>query len=274
MKKIKARQMKKIEAVFCDLDGTLLNKEHQLPEKNRQMIHKLKERNIPFHIATGRSAESAQTIKNLNPQDLIIASNGAIIKNMDNNEIIYSNMIPEKAMNYMIEKIKHYDLTAIWYKGLDVYSNKDNDITEAYKRVASVHMEQADLAYDKEKPIFKLLLRDLHEDHLEALRMEMEEKRHLNIWGTYSLANTLEVLNRDANKGQAAKYIASLRGYNLENCVAFGDNHNDLQMLKAVGHGVAMQGGRESVISQFEKQAKPSSEAGFALYMEELLESL
>ena len=41
--------------VFCDVDGTLLNKDHRLLDSTVESIRQLKQRDIPFVIVTARS---------------------------------------------------------------------------------------------------------------------------------------------------------------------------------------------------------------------------
>ena len=41
--------------VVTDLDGTLLNSQKQVSDANPKAIYKLKDQNIPFVMATGRS---------------------------------------------------------------------------------------------------------------------------------------------------------------------------------------------------------------------------
>lgn len=267
--------MKKIEAVFCDLDGTWLNDKHQIPQQNLEILQKLRDKNIPFHVATGRSIESIKKIKNLDPRGLTVCSNGSLIVDLSNNdEIISQSFIPKVAVQYLEAEMQKYGLTGIWYTEGKVFVSAMNDLAEAYFNVADIPIEQGDLKDFFDATCLKILFKDYNEEKLEIVRHDILKRPELGIWGTYSLPNTLEVLNLDASKGAAIEHIAKIQGYNLENCVAFGDNHNDLQMLKTVGHGVAMENGRPEIVAQFKNRARSSSEAGVALYLTELLKGL
>ncbi len=267
--------MKTIEAVFCDLDGTWLNDKHQVPQKNLDILQELRKKNIPFHVATGRSIESIKGIKNLDAKGLTVCSNGSLIVDLSNDdEVISQNTIPKDAIKYLEATMRKYDLTGIWYVNGKVFVSRLDDLAEDYYNVAAIPVEQRDLKEFFDIPCLKLLFKDRHERQLEVIRHDLLKRPELGVWGTYSLPNTLEILNINASKGKAIEHIAKLKGYNLQNCVAFGDNHNDLQMLMAVGHGVAMQNGRPEIIAQFKHQARPSSEGGVSLYLTELLKGL
>ena len=47
-----------IKLVACDLDGTLLDENHQLSQRNIQAIQRLHKAGINFMVATGRNYQS------------------------------------------------------------------------------------------------------------------------------------------------------------------------------------------------------------------------
>uniref|UniRef100_UPI00387E6F48 HAD-IIB family hydrolase n=1 Tax=Candidatus Regiella insecticola TaxID=138073 RepID=UPI00387E6F48 len=46
----------------------------------------------------------------------------------------------------------------------------------------------------------------------------------------FSLPNCLEVMGAGVSKGNALARVAEKLGHSLENCIAFGDGMNDLEM--------------------------------------------
>ena len=62
----------------------------------------------------------------------------------------------------------------------------------------------------------------------------------------FNTANNLfEYCDPAINKGYGIQKLCKHFGVNLENCVAFGDEANDIQMLEKVGMGVCMKNGSE-----------------------------
>jgi len=58
----------------------------------------------------------------------------------------------------------------------------------------------------------------------------------------------IEFLSPGINKGQSlARLCQESLGLALEDVIAFGDNHNDKEMLTLVGEGVAMKNAKEDV---------------------------
>ena len=65
-----------------------------------------------------------------------------------------------------------------------------------------------------------------------------EKFPHLSICRSH--ANFLEVMHKSATKGNAVRFLEDYFHVKMEECVAFGDNFNDISMLEAAGTGVAM----------------------------------
>lgn len=57
--------------------------------------------------------------------------------------------------------------------------------------------------------------------------------------------NFLGVMNASANKGAALEILAAELGIDAEEVMVFGDEKNDIPMLKFAGHAIAMGNGSE-----------------------------
>lgn len=54
---------KEYKAVFSDIDGTLLNTSHQIPEKTREKIMDMNCHGIPFVLVSARMPKGMRAIK-------------------------------------------------------------------------------------------------------------------------------------------------------------------------------------------------------------------
>jgi Cof subfamily protein (haloacid dehalogenase superfamily) len=66
---------------------------------------------------------------------------------------------------------------------------------------------------------------------------------------TFSSPNCLEVMDAGVSKGHALDVIAKMKGYELKDCIAFGDGMNDFEMLSMAGKGLVMGGAHHKVKS-------------------------
>lgn len=73
------------------------------------------------------------------------------------------------------------------------------------------------------------------------------------------------------NKARGLQILASALGIDLSHAIAFGDSHNDLEMLQAVGTPVAMQGAAADVKDSAIRIAPPNSQDGVLQVLDEVL---
>ena len=55
--------MKKYKAVFSDIDGTLLNSKHQIPENTRKKIKQINQNGIPYVLVSARMPKGMTAIR-------------------------------------------------------------------------------------------------------------------------------------------------------------------------------------------------------------------
>lgn len=74
----------------------------------------------------------------------------------------------------------------------------------------------------------------------------------------------LEVFDPSASKGQALLWLAEYLELPLNEIIAFGDGHNDLDMLETAGFGVAMHGSPQELIERADLVIPGAGEEGIA----------
>ena len=70
--------------------------------------------------------------------------------------------------------------------------------------------------------------------------MIKEKLEDLCIFNPHGLHHSADVTVIGADKSDALKAVADKLKVRIENTYAFGDGMNDINMLKAAGHGIAM----------------------------------
>ena len=73
------------------------------------------------------------------------------------------------------------------------------------------------------------------------------------------------------DKADGLRRLAERWGIDLADAVAFGDNHNDLEMLREVGLPVAMSNARPAVLEAADRIAPPNTADGVLDVLDELL---
>lgn len=231
-------------AVITDLDGTLLNKDHLLTEFTRDTIDKLIDKGIKVFIATGRIQKGARLIADQFKHKLpLITTNGARIIDENNNELL-SIFLKDEVSKYLIEfDYKKYgnEIFINGYSGTNWFVLDDTYKTfYLMKRLDKIYKpEQISLEEFKKHKYNKIYFIGEFE-HLLKIREELRK----NIGDFANIAfvskNSLEIYDKNATKGNAAKFLLEKYGLSLDEAISFGDGLNDIEMLTMTKKGYVM----------------------------------
>lgn len=72
--------------------------------------------------------------------------------------------------------------------------------------------------------------------------------------------NILEFSPKGINKAYALKYLLKILNISQDNLIAFGDEHNDTEMLSFAGTGYAMKNASDTLLPFADKQSEFSNE--------------
>ncbi len=241
--------------VAADLDGTLLTDGKELTKKNKEMIEKLIEKGGYFVPATGRTISGIpQFLKEIKGIKYIILSNGATVYNMETKEIIYRNQFTPKEAAKIIKTVRKcgtmFDFYADGVGRIEknfLENLQDYNIApEIQKLVRQTRkpVENLDEFLEKEQCYVEKFNMFFAKQESRA-KVKEELDKISSILVTTSLANNLEINAPTCNKGNALKALANYLGIEIEKTMAFGDNSNDIAMLKEAGLGVAMKNGTD-----------------------------
>lgn len=240
-----------MKAVALDLDGTLLNSKKEISEENKNILKKLSENGVEILIVTGRPYPITKKIaESLEIPLTVICYNGARVMNLKTDEIIFEKVLEEKQVLKIIEfcRKNKKDLNLfqndIWY-----VEDLESIGTKYYKKNSRLEpiLKSFD-TFDSFKMIKSIIIDE--NNVLEEVEKELREILGNSVYFTYSQDKYLEILNKDVNKGLTLKNILEEKGIEMSKCIAFGDAHNDLEMLELSGVGVAMGNAHEILKSR------------------------
>ena len=285
-----------IKLIASDMDGTLLNHNHKIPKENVKLINFAKNQGIEFVVATGRAYYEA--LPALNEENIncdVISFNGGIVYDKNGNIISITPMLP-KDLYYTIEILKSFDISYQLYTKNTIYTKSIETDINAYidlirsngydpdvEHLRAEAQQKLDVGYitevenielylnEKENPPIKIIAISNDISKLENAAKLLLENKSISV--TSSGANNIEIMHKNATKGEALKEIAKIYGINLENAVAIGDNLNDQAMLDIVGYSVAMKNGNIKLKEQAKYVTeKTNSEGGVADTIFKLIE--
>jgi len=251
----------KIKLICIDMDGTLLNSNHEVSEENKTAIKKAYDMGINIAICTGRIFLSARHYADLIGINApVIASNGAFIKNGYMDEPIYENPLSKEMAIDIYRIVKKYGLT-IHFNTWNVlfmetpapedhaYVVMNRDLPEE-KRVNFIINENLDEAIQNyEGNILKAIVIENsdNKEKLWAAKEEIKDTFRDKLHVVSSGKNNFEVMVGSVSKGNAVAYLADMLNITQEEVMCIGDSENDLSMINYAGIGVAMGNGLDMV---------------------------
>lgn len=232
--------------LISDMDGTLLNKDGEISEKNIEAIKEFIALGGKFTVATGRMKKGIEKFLDKLPINApAVIFNGSSIYDFDNKEEIYSKTLEFNVKGYL-EKIKQVDSTI----GIEIYCDDEIYVYNNHKRTERFKKKGYTVHYNINDEVYKMEWRKVllvgEKNQLDHLQDVFYDKvGQANIVRSDDIY--LEVMPMNTSKAMGIKILCDLLGYKLEDVFAVGDNMNDFDMLKEVGHGFVVENGDEKL---------------------------
>ena len=254
--------------IAIDLDGTLLNSYGVITENTKKIIKKVEEQGVNIILASGRPIDSIQAIANeIESKKYFIAGNGAIVYDIEKDEIIYENCLKkqkileiikiceENSIGYSIYTEKEILTTALKYNVL--YYHKENlkkpedkktkisiiQNMEEYIKNDNTSRYLKITVCDENKIVFDSIIRKLRNlKDIEVLDVSHMARKTIK-QGTEEIAVEYyytEISRKNVDKWNAIEFLAKKLEIESKDIMAIGDNINDKQMIENAGLGVAM----------------------------------
>lgn len=266
------------QLVFSDIDGTLLNAERELSAATIKAIKRIKNE-VPIVLISSRMPAAMRHLqKELDIENQpIICYNGGLI--LIDGKTVHSTCIPlefiEDLAKFNVGKKVHLSLyhEDEWYvPEYDFWAKREENNTKVTPKVFPIEtiIEQW-RAENKSAHKIMCMGEEVEIDRIyDFLKTNHGDAVHLY----RSKPTYIEIAHKQISKLTSINYLLEKHFQNrLENCVAFGDNYNDLEMLQAVGKGIAVGNAKPEVLEVAHHVTASSKENGVAKMLELLFPS-
>lgn len=262
-----------IELIAIDMDGTLLNPQHEVTPAVKQALSAAREKGVQIVLATGRPFVGVQRyLMELDLQQAgcyCITNNGALVHDAQDGSVIAEVSLTIEDYHYF-EKLSrelgvHFHAltkTELYTanRHISKYSVHESYTTGIPLQFCPAEEMDASLTFPKVMMIDDPELLDRAIAQLPA-----EAKARYTIMK--SSPYFLEILDKRVNKGEGVKVLAEKLGLSRENVMTLGDQENDIAMLEYAGVGVAMGNALDSVkaVSQFVTRTNMEDGVAYAI---------
>ena len=254
--------------VTIDLDGTLLNSFGEISKENLEELRNSINKGVEIVLTSGRVISSVKNFANeIGKNNYLIAGNGSSVYDINEQKIIYENVIPkEKALkiikiceensiyysvyteNFIITKSLNYNI--LFYSKENL--KKDNlektninlvqDIYSYFEENENKKISKISIC-DKDKMVFSSIMKRLRMiEKVDVLDVAHMSRKYIEN-GTDVIPIEFfytEITNENVNKWEAIKFLIEKLNILPTEVISIGDNINDKEMLENAGMGIAM----------------------------------
>ena len=255
-----------------DLDGTLLTPQKLITPRTHKALCQAAEMGMTIVIATGQKLQVLQhvcaSLPLTAPQ---ILENGAVIADIQSGKVLHEHLLPTEYILPALDTLRSLDLYRAYHTSQCVYVDTNTPRARNwYRPPISPAVEVPDVVSLYPRPCIKVV--GIGEaDTLRDKRRELERIFAGKLYVTQTSFDLLELLHPQVSKGNALRTVAADVGVAPEEVVAFGDNHNDIGMLRFAGLGVAMGNAHAEVKAAADFVTLSNAEDGVAVVIEEMI---
>jgi Cof subfamily protein (haloacid dehalogenase superfamily) len=241
--------MSGISVIALDIDGTLLRTDHHISTATKSFLQSLSPEEYQVILVTGRHHQMAQPIyRELALTTPLICANGAYTYDFSEQRIVAGQPLSGQQWHYLAPLIQSFDLEVICHctTGLAFISG-NNRVRRLFQRFAVFFPDQVPTFYEhksltalhrKRGPIWKLELQHNNPQAIEQFMSHLSD--HVAVQAYRTDPYSVEISPKPSSKFHALNHWLGSQGLSAEQAAAFGDNLNDLEMLRGVGVGIAM----------------------------------
>lgn len=255
------------KAVFLDLDDTLLDKNKNISEENKEAIKYVNEKGGMVCIASGRHIESTKKYWNMiDANRYIIYSNGAGIYDCYENENIFLADIEKdiclNLYNYAMQNnvCIRFDTPYGRYITDEKYIiNIEILITEEIiDLISNNKILQISILSTEEENRTKVI-NYINENIPKTVKIE-----NVFMTGKSNEFFAINIVNTNVSKGNAIYGLCKFLKIDINDVIAIGDGVNDISMIKNAGLGVAMENAEPEVKAVAKEITGNCNESGVA----------
>lgn len=263
--------MKKIKMMCLDIDGTLLNSNHQITKKVKEAINIVaNEINIPVILVSARMPKGIVFLqRELEIEEPMICYSGALILDKTgailSKECISTSNLQEiyKSINKRNIHMSLYKDDEWYIEEMDEWAKQESEITNIIPTV--VNFNELIETWREEKTGPNKILCMANPNEINLLKEEMNSNDNVNVLNIYPSKTTyLEIMPTNASKTSAINYLEKKFNINKAEIIAMGDNYNDVDMLKYAGIGIAMGNAPDDVKKNADDVTLTNDEDGVA----------
>lgn len=250
----------KYKMIVTDLDRTLLRGDGSISEYTVKILDRVRGNGIKLVFATARPIRNVKNVKARVCFDSCIYHNGAVVQ--FEKEIVFHKGI-YNPINILQNMLHGNPYMKIGVESCDtLYANFD--VNDIWPKTVYIHTK--DFEECRNQITEKIIIPQKEIDEINIF-----EYMHENLYLEVSEKKLAMILNKEASKVNGVRLVAEMYGISMEDVVAFGDDYNDIEILKNCGLGVAVRNAYDDVKNYADDICESNENDGVAQYINEII---
>ena len=263
------------KAIFFDIDGTIIDKEHGIPKltpRVQKAMKNLQQEGNYIFIATGRPHSFMQKDILDFGFDGFVMSNGALI--MMNGEVLFQSKLDSHAVKKLCDFAESENIEYMLESYPNTYWKKNFKACEDFFKKIGVDYSGFTTDFDIEKiSVSKMEFISARKDleNVEIAYKKILEEPGFTGWADPFHFKTMEVYSDKISKATGILKVLEHLNIDVKNSYAFGDGYNDKEMIQTVGTGFVMATAKDD-LKKFASEIVPSvQDDGVAIGIEKFI---
>ena len=254
--------MENTSIILSDLDGTLFRDDKSISDFTKETISQAQAKGILFGICTSRAKVNAEKFLEGIEPDILITNGGGIVYYKD-----------KKMYNceFSVEEVRKLIAAAFEVFGKDVILSADNEhalYSNSKEELGDKFWTFNDFL-DFQEPCMKMCIESLDKEKVEKVAsvIGLENVDYL----PFSDIPWYKLSKKAATKEKAIEELCRHLNITSSKIAAFGDDFNDIGMLKLCGKSIAMENAIAEVKQAAGQVCASNENDGVAKWIEENL---
>ncbi len=244
--------LRDIELIVIDIDGTLINDEGKIAEETRLLVNELQHDGVKFSLATGRLHSAATKFaRELNINIPLISLDGCLLKSFPANEVLYESYVKAKHVRRTIELADQCLLNICLCHADAIYYTENNSVIPRITEKFGARFELVE-SYDNYLDGTLEVL--MAAENIGAAKYVLDKMSFPYCTGlnksffrshSYDHVYYLEIRRSGSSKGKGLQRLFKYLNIPAQRTAVVGDWFNDLSLFQkktinvAVGNAVA-----------------------------------
>lgn len=259
--------------IALDLDGTLLTPEKTILPQSVEALTKAQQAGVKVLIVTGRHHVAIRPFyQALQLNTPAICCNGTYLYDFHRKKVLQADPLPLTQAQQVITLLEQQAIAGLLYvDDAMLYQTVTAHVTRTLSWAASLpppqrptltQVDSLHHAAASARAIWKFALSHPDTRALQQCVGMIEDQLELACeWSWY---DQVDIARAGNSKGKRLQEWVISAGFTMSDVLAFGDNYNDLSMLKSAGLGVAMGNADDAIKVHAHQVIGSNVEAGIA----------